>query len=420
MLPLLRRGFRLMALGWFLAAAHAQEDGLEAVQEATLGPAAALAFDSGQPDTARALEAVIKEGDPWEQLDWTFTLRPSVLYRTYLDERGGEMFSPRLSTTLQIRFGERPLDTVRRAARLERALRAHDRARRLESRNALLAFAELLLAQDAYMAAARALRDLAGDATAAQRQAAELAFRTEDADLQAARRDAADYGMRGVAQYESLRFSVPAAPLVTELSAYRLQQLALAEAETRFLEAGGAGMVRDFRLGLGYRTEGFEVDLETGYMAGRPGLRLGTIHPGGRARMEVRVSAEIAIGDSIFELPRLQENVELAQAELDRLADELWAGWLVASLDASLAEENLDVEEAFLAEARVALQEALDALALLSDDADDRELTRHQTAVERAEREVQRLTTRMYRAWITYVRRHHDMLEAAEAEWAVR
>src|SRR5690625_61979 len=127
--PGVRRSFRLtLLMGCLLTApAYAQQ----------VGPEAALEFASGQPETARAVEQAIRAGDPWELLDWTFTLRPSILYRHYLDERGGDLLSPRLSTTLQVRFGERPLDTVRRAVRLERALRAHDRAVRLETRNAL-------------------------------------------------------------------------------------------------------------------------------------------------------------------------------------------------------------------------------------------------------------------------------------------
>lgn len=385
-----------------------------------VSPVAALAFDSGQPETARALQQAISEGDPWQQLDWTFTMRPSVLYRQYLDERGGDLFSPRLSTTLQVRFGERPLDTVRRAIRLERALRAHDRARRLETRNALLAFAELVLAQDAHTAAVSALAALAPDVSPANRQSAELEVRTKEAALESARRDATLFGLSGLAAFEALRFKLPDAPRISQLSAYRLQELALAEAETRFLEAGGAGVLRDFRLGIGYRTSGIDLDLETGLLAGRPGLRLGTIHPGGRARMEVRVSAELAIGDSLADLPVLQEDVELAAEELSRLSEQLWADWLVALRDAELAEEALAVEEAFLVEAQAALTEATEALLLLPADAEEREVTRFTTAVERAGREVQRLTTRVHRAWITYVRRHHDLLEAGEGGWEVR
>ena len=388
-----------------------------AAQETVIGPADALAFDSGQPATARALEQAIREGDPWEQLDWTFTLRPSVLYRRYLDERGGTAFNPRLSSTLQVRFGETPLETVRRAARLERALRAHDRAARLEKRDALLAFAELLIAQDAYRVAARQLNALSPAAPPLERQAAELGYRTELADLEAARRTATGFGLHGVAEYQPLRFGIPEAPRVSDLSDYRAQELVLAEAETRFLAAGGAGVLRDFRIGVGYRTDGVEVDLETGLMAGRPGLRLGTIHPGGRARMDVRVSAELAIGDSLRELPHLQAEVETARSELDYLADALWAGWLAASLDAELAEDTLDYEEDLLEEARELLATAAADLAELPADADGRDRTRLETAVQRAGREMERLTTRVQRAWLTYVRRHHDMLEAAGSAW---
>lgn len=410
--PQVRRSFNLAVLaGWLLSTAAAAQQ---------FGPDAALAFQSGQPETARALEQAIRAGDPWELLDWTFTLRPSVLYRQYLDERGGDLLNPRLSTTLQVRFGERPLDTVRRATRLERALRAHDRALRLETRNALLAFGELLIAQDAYRAAALGVQELDPEATSTARQAAELNLRNAETSLQAARREASAFGLHGEAVYGSLRFRIPESPRVTDLSAYRLQELALAEAETRFVEAGGRSILRDLRLGVGYRTDGIQVDLEAGLLAGRSGLRLGTIHPGGRARMEVRVSAELAIGGGIRDLPTLLEDVQLTGAELDRLGDELWADWLAAALDAELAEEALNLEEAFLAEAELALLEAQESLRSLPATADEREVARQQTSVERAEREVQRLTTRVQRAWISYVRRQHDLLEAAEGRWAAR
>lgn len=390
-----------------------------AAQEQTISPAQALAFDSGQPITARALEQAVREGDPWEQLDWTFTLRPSLLYRQYLDERGGDDLSPRLSSTLQVRFSETPLQAVQRAGRLERALRAHDRAKRLEKRDALLAFAELLLAQDAFTLAAASLNNLAPDASQLERQGAELDLRIEEAGLNAARLAAAKFGMYGTAQYHPIRFVVPAAPRVRNLSDYRAQELVLAEAETRYLAAGGAGVLRDFRLGVGYRTDGMEVDFEAGLMAGRPGLRLGTIHPGGRARMDVRVSAELATGDSLRELPRLKSEVEIAQADLDYLADELWARWLAASLEAEFAESTLTYEEALLEEANESLAAVSSALASLPDDAEN-ERRPLEVTKGRAEREVQRLSTRVYRAWSTYVRRHHDMLEAAGATWSQR
>lgn len=388
--------------------------------DSQIGPRAALEFHSGSPETTRAVAQALREGDPWEQLDWTFTLRPSVLYRQYLDDRGGTTFNPRISSTLQVRFGETPLESVRRATRLERALRNHDRAVRLETRNGLLAFAELLIAQDAYSNAAIALRQVSPDATTADVQASELNVRGTEADLQAAQREAAVYGLRGDAYFEALRFQAPQPPRVTELSVYRLQELALAEAETRYIAAGGAGILKDFRLGLGYRNDQMEIDLETGLLAGRPGVRLGTIHPGGRSRMDVRISAELAVGDAIHDRPQLREEVELAADELARLAEELWASWLSASFEADLTEAALDVELEFLYEATLASNEALMALTTLPTDADDREKVRQEGVVERANRDVQRLSTRVFRAWITYVRRHHDMLESAEAGWAIR
>ncbi len=376
----------------------------------------ALLFDSGRADTARAVEQALREGDPWEQLEWTFTLRPSLLYRRYLDEPLSELFNPRLSTTLQVRFGEKPLQSLRRALKLERALRAHGRAGRLEVRSALLAHADLLLAQDAFAGAEAALASSPAD-DALNLQAAELAARTAGLNLERARQAAATYGLNGVASYRSLRFEVPAAPQVSNLSLYRQQELAVAEAELRYLEAGAAGMLQDFRLGAAVRSEGIDLDLETGLMAGRPGLRIGTVHPGGRARVELRVSATIAIGDSLSDLPQLADEIELAREELEVVALSLQADWLVAHEDAALAAEELGLAELEAAAATAALEENRLAEAGLPAGADERERERLRTATLRAEREVQRLQTRVYRAWITYVRRHHDLLEAAEGDW---
>lgn len=383
---------------------------------AQLDQRSGLHFDSGRADTARAVEQALREGNPWEQLEWTFTLRPSLLYRRYLDEPHSELFSPRLSTTLQVRFGEKPLQSLRRALKLERALRAHDRAGRLEVRSALLAHADLLLAQDAFAVAEAALAGSAAE-SALDLQAAELAARTARLNLDRAREAAAAYGLSGVASYRSLRFELPAAPRISNLSLYRQQELAVAEAELLYLEAGAAGMLQDFRLGAAVRSEGIDLDFETGLMAGRPGLRIGTIHPGGRARVELRVSATIAIGDSLSDLPQLADEIVLAREELEVLALSLQADWLIAHEDAVLAAEELGLAEMEVAAAIFVLEESRLAEAGLPEGAAERELASLQTATLRAEREVQRLQTRVYRAWVTYVRRHHELLEAAEGKW---
>ncbi len=391
------------------------------LQQAAAQPAASqeglLDFDSGRADTALAVEQALRAGDPWEQLSWTFTLRPSVLYRQYLDERGGDVFNPRLSATLQLRFGEKPVDSVRRAMKLERALLAHARAGRLEVRDALLAHAELLLAQDARQQAELELHTLDAAATALERQEAELALDSAEADLRAAQAAAAEFGLTGPARFEQLRFGLPVEPRISELPAYRLQQLEVAEAEARYLAAGTASVLRDFRLGAAVRNEAVDFDLEVGLLAGRPGLRLGTIHPGGRARMEVRVSAEIAIGDGLADLPHLAAETERAQLELERLSLELRADWLLALESQQLSEAELDLASAQLQEAEAARQELLVAQAEMAGGADEKEAERMTAALARADREVQRLQTRVYRAWITYVRRHFEVLEASEADW---
>jgi|GEM_PF-4911624 len=383
-------------------------------------PAAAVRSQPESAATLRAVEDALSEGDPWEQLEWTFTVRPSLLYRRYLDDRGGELFSPRVSTTLQVRFGERPLQSLRRALRLERALRAHDRALRLEVRSALLAHAELLLAQDAFAAAEAAVAALPADADELTVQAAQLSAAQASLALDRARSVALGYGLEETAIFEPLRFRLPEAPDPHDLSLYRQQELAVAEAELNYLEAGPQGALSDLRLGVGWRTEAADLDLEAGLMAGRPGLRLGTVHPGGRARLELRVSATLALDDQLRQLPRLAQEVTLAQTELEELARQLLADWQAASEDAHFAEAELELAERQLAEAAQLLLTAQQELAEADPELDERALNNLQTAVTRAERELQRLRTRVYRAWITYVRRHHDLLEAAEADWEIR
>src|SRR5690625_887027 len=195
-----------------------------------------IGFDSGREATWRAVEQAVREAEPLEQLDCTFTLRPSVLYRRYLDERGGDLTNPRLSATLQVRFGEKPLDAVRRAARLERALRAHDRAGRLQVRDAFLAHAELLLAQEAAEAASEALAALAPDAEQLERHSADISHSRARTGLERARSAAANFDFHGDATYAPLRFASPELPPAAGLSAWRLQELNVREAEVRLHE----------------------------------------------------------------------------------------------------------------------------------------------------------------------------------------
>lgn len=374
--------------------------------------------------TASAIDEVIREGDPWELLDWTLTIRPSLLYRQYLEGNPDIVVNPRVSAILQVRFGEKPLDAVRRAIKLERALAAHDQALRRGICDALLAHADLLLAQQAHATALAAV-ETAVFTDGAASPAQDLALRQAEHALTEARVTAASLGLPADAHYEPLRFVVPGPPDVTELSAWRVQQLRVAEAEARAMQAGGASMLRDFRLGTAWRNRAIDLDLEAGLLAGRPGFRFGAVQPGGRERFEVRLSAEIVFSDDLADAPQLRQAVLAEREELAALAERLLAQEISTRIEAGFAEEELALAEADLAEALAAHLElvVLFNTATLPGNTEplsERELTRLEADLARAEREVARLQTRVYRAWITYVRRTFDHLEAAGAAWEWR
>ncbi len=396
--------------------------GLAASAQPVTDQSAALDFRSeALSESAAGIDAIIREGDPWELLDWSVTVRPSLLYREYLEGRRDQVLNPRVSAIMQVRFGERPLATAQRAIKLERAIAAHAVSEKRGVRDALLAHAELLLAQDAFAAA----QDASAALDAAELAGREgivpelLALERAAWGLEQAQSAALAHGLADEATYASIRFAIPGIEL-PEHPDVRMQQLRAAEAEARLLQAGPASALRDFRLGGSWRNENLDVDLETGLMAGRPGFRFALINPGGRARLEFRLSAEFVFGSGT-DGAALQADLAAALEEVQAVADALVDAARIAQVDAGFAEDELTLAEQELAAAQAHLVQVTAALAAADGEAlDVRDLTRLETDVTRAEREVNRLTTRVYRAWITYVRRTYDLIIATGGGWRIR
>jgi hypothetical protein len=355
----------------------------------------ALAFEAATVETTRqVIDGLLREFEPAQQFDWSVRLRPSVLYREYLDGRPDVLVSPRAGLIVQLRFGEQPVASVRRLIRLERAFAAHARAGRMGIRSALLAHGELLLQQDAAAKALAALELLEqGDADDSETgrlrlAAAELAWRQASHALEQARTDALAHGLASGASYESLRFVLPPAdsPAAEDTSGWRILQLQAAEARALVQQATTRDPLNDLRVGAGYRTSGLDLDLEGGLLAGRPGLRFAATTPGGRERFEVRASLELLLDQKVAGIAGLQAAVADAEAALLAYPREFRLGVEAARAEALFAAEALQLVETELA---------------LAD----------------SERAAAQLRVRKWRAWLTYVRRTADLLEVTGADW---
>jgi hypothetical protein len=357
----------------------------------------ALAFEApALEETRRTIERLLHESGPEQQLDWSVRLRPSLLYREYLEGRPDVLISPRAGLIVQLRFGEKPLASVRHLIRLERAFAAHVRAGQAGIRSALLAHGELLLQQDSEEAARQALELLqqggGTDETATLRlAAAELALQQAQHALGQARAAALRHGLGSEARYESLRFVLPEPDSVApdETPAGRILQLQLQEAETILLQTASLDPLNDLRVGAGYRNEGLDLDLEGGLLAGRPGLRFAATAPGGRERFEVRVSLELLLDQKLAGLKGLGEDIAAAEAALLRFPQEFLEDVRAAHAAALFAAEALRLAEAELA---------------LAD----------------TDRAVAQLRTRTWRAWLTYVRRTAELLDLTGADWQLQ
>jgi hypothetical protein len=358
----------------------------------------ALAFeDPALLATRQVIDTLLHELEPGQQLDWSVRLRPSVLYREYLDGRPDVLVSPRAGVIIYLRYGEKPVAAVRQQLRLERAFAAHERAARLGIRSALLAHAELLLHQDAAENARLALDALPqpgdpADAAASLRLAAgELALQQAVHALALARTGAREHGLMAAADYEPLRFVLPdyATVAAEDTPAWRILQLQVAEAEALLLQATSIDPLADLRIGIGYRNQQVELDLEGGMLGTRPGLRFAATAPGGRERFEVRMSTEILVDQKIGELRDLEQDLANAQAALARFGQD------------------------FATELSTARQEALFAAEALR-------LTEAELALAATPRAVSQSRTRVWRAWITYVRRVADLLEVTGGDWQLQ
>lgn len=357
----------------------------------------ALAFRSpALPVLQQDIDALLAEIAPLHPVDWSLRVRPSVLYREYLEGKPDVSVTPRASVILQLRFSEKPVATVRRLLKLERAFAAHARAERNGVRSALLAHGELLLQQQATETAEASLADLrtaAGLSAGVQLQldSATLAQRQAQHALGLAQADAQEHGLASEAVYASLRFRLPAATGLepASTSAGRILELKVLEAEALLEQAGKLDFLSDLRIGTSYRTASADLDLEGGWLAGRPGLRLALTAPGGRERFEVRASVELIVDQKTSGLSNLKEGLADAQAELQRHPQQFEREAAAARAEAVFAEESLR-----LAEIAFSLAET--------------------------ERQQAQLSTRMWRAWLTYVRRTAELLELMEADWELR
>lgn len=360
----------------------------------------ALAFQSpALPAARQTIDALIAELDPLQPVDWSLRIRPSALYREYLEGKPNASVTPRATVILQLRFSEKPVAAVRRLLKLERALAAYDRAERTGIRSALLAHGELLLQQQAAEQAEIALAGLQASRNPASASAAEqlqldtalLTLQQTQHALNLARVNASEHGLSSEAVYASLRFRLPDPALLDPdtASANRILELQVLEAETLLEQAVTLDPVSDLRVGASYRNSSADLDFEGGWLAGRPGMRLALATPGGRERFEVRASIELVIDQKLGGLSDLQHDIASARAELLDFPQRHELEVAAAHADAVFAEESLRLAEAALSLAKTQRQHA-------------------------------QLSTRVWRAWLVYVRRTAELLELAGESWEIR
>lgn len=414
-------------------------------------PAArALSWEHPDAEAARLrIERMAEELTPWGQVDYSARLRPLLRFQGHPGGPDAGDPTARFGVSARVNFAERPATHARRLQTLERARQGLYRLRLRGVRDALLAHAALLLAQEQE---ARELRELAeadaalaaataSDATATpigaselraarleQRKAA-LDYRRAQHELAQARGEAARYGFADQARYQPLRFALPEADGAgtgPEYShEYRMLELELLEAEAE-LDETRAGPLDDLRLGAAYRTRTASVDLEGGIVNGRPGATLGLSAPGGPERWQLQISAEIVLDDSWLDLPHLEQDAGQARAHLsafpERFRDEVQRAITEAELveaALALAEEDVAISEELLAErwlesddlAAAALSEAANTSAI------ERALTRAKRDLARSERAAGSARVRLYRAWIAYVRAVASLLETTGGTW---
>lgn len=446
-----------------------------ATPEEASPPHAALEWRSpAATDAEEALRLAERELDPWRQVDYTARARPLLRYREYPEDAGAGALTGSLGVSAQLRIGSNPLATARQQTRVVRARNAAAAALRRGIRDALLAHAALLQQQEALAAAAESLAEAergaaealaeadraveaaveaeraaagptaearssvetgadgqpvpagAGAAARRARERAELAVAAERlAFHQAEKRHrdavaaAAAHGLAPRAAYAPLRFDLPAADPARS-PAYRLLTAQAAEADAALLTASTTGILDDLRVGVGYRTRGWNTDFEGGLLNGRLGANLNLNHPGGRERWEVRLNAELVLGRNLTEFPALRSAAEAAWAEVAAFPA-AFATDAAAALEAALLAEEAVVlaqAETDLAEGEAA--ELVAALAAARRDQPGADLARLERDSARAATAAARARGRLYRAWIDYIRRTYDYLELTGSDWRAR
>lgn len=438
------------------------------------GPEAALGWLD--PEIAAAtteVDLLAARLTPWGQVDYSARLRPLLRYNEYPGDGDTGNLTARLGVSAVIDFTDPPATHARSHQRLERARQVVFLLHSRGIRDALLAHAYLLIAQEQEVVARRSLE--AGEAqtagaggTAGAKDGTEDrgADRAEDGagdgggdrledrggrgkdrglraarlewrmaahdhdealqDLDEARGSARAYGLSTQAGYRPLRFVLPG-PEVEEFAHrqshdYRMLELKLLEAEAELGEAESRPL-DDLRVRGAYRGRGAQLELEGGIVNGGPGATLGLKVPGGSWRWQLEISAELVLDDGWLGLPRLEDAVAAAREDLASYRDAYRQEFAQARAGAELAEEALDlaeIEVALLEEVAAERQAELAAVSRANGDGGESRRAGARQAVARAERDLSRARIRLYRAWVGYIREAARLLELTGASWDAR
>lgn len=390
----------------------------------SLPPAAALAWqDPGIGDLQNEISRLEAEVTPWGQVDYSVRLDPVLRFRDYPGESGE--WNGRLGISATLGFSDPPDTHARALQGLERARRELMLLRLDAVTDALIAHADLLIAQERESSArlelgeadkelALARRGLAGKAEErgeadpldeAQREEmpeemraqlqrelrsaeleqrmASLDHREASLDLEEAQAEARARGLSATAHYEPLRFELPDVDSVDyrETFEFRMLELELQEAEAK-LSLAQRSPLDDLRLAAAYRVPGLQVDVEGGLLNGAPGARAGLDLPGGVQRWQVQLSAQFVLDESWRDLPQLEAEAAGVRADLAEYPQRYRAQLESALVRAALAEETLDLAE--------------EDLVLRGEPA----------------------RSRLYRAWTAYIRAVARALEVGGASWS--
>ncbi|MEX2536038.1 MAG: hypothetical protein WD273_10635 [Trueperaceae bacterium] len=347
------------------------------------------ALELAHRDVERLQSAVT----PWGQVDYSARLNPVFRYRDYAGDGSAGSWTGRLGLSGGIDFVDPPATHARALQSLERA-RQRSAVMELDRvTDALLAHANLLIEQQQELAARLELQEVAAPVESQEAQGdlelrmAALDYRIALHDLENAQAVVLAHGLSAIAHYEPLRFRLPRVDATSfrDTHGYRMLELALLEAEAELAQARRAPL-DDLRLRTSYRNRSMQVDVEGGLVNGTPGATFGFDLPGGVERWEVHVSAQLVLDDTLLQLPRLGQAVEAARTELLAYPQRYSQESDYALTTAAMAKEALDLaEEELVAEGKCVATPAV--------------------------------RTRVYRAWIAYVRAVAAVLELTAGEW---